>query len=75
MSRVFLGKPFHWALIVVLIAAGWITGRQRLHVIEFNVFIIGLLVVSAITVLAVLLTSRTDERVTRDPLEPGDEDA
>lgn len=75
MSRVFLGKPFHWAIIVVLIAGGWITGRQRLHVIEFNVFIVGLLAVSALAVLAVLLTSRPDERVTRDPLEPDEEDA
>lgn len=74
MNRVFLGKPVHWAIIVALVAAGWVTGHRRLHVIEFNSFIIGLLVVSVVAVLAVLLTSRPGEQVTRDPLEPDDED-
>lgn len=75
MSRIFLGKPLHWAIIVALVAAGWVTGRQRLHVIDFNLFVIGLLLVAAGAVLVVLRTSRPGERVTRDPLEPGDEDA
>ncbi len=77
MSRVlraiFLGKPLHWAIIVLLVAGGWLTGRARLHVIEFNQFVLGLLAVATLALLAVLATSRPGERVTRDPLEPDDE--
>ena len=73
MSRVFLGKPLHWAVLVGLIVLGWATGRARLHVIEFNTFILGLLAVTVVAVLVVLATSRPDEQVTRDPLEPDDE--
>lgn len=74
MSRVFLGKPAHWAIVIVLIVAGWLTGRERLHVIEFDYFIIGLLAVSVVALIVILATSRPGERVTRDPLDPGDED-
>ena len=73
MSRVFLGKPLHWAVLVALIILGWVTGRARLHVIEFNTFILGLLAVTVVAVLLVLATSRPGEQVTRDPLEPDDE--
>jgi len=74
MSRVFLGKPLHWAILVLLVAGGWLTGRERLHVIEFNLFILGLLAVAICALLAVLASSRPGERVTRDPLEPDAED-
>ncbi len=74
MSRVFLGKPVHWAILVLLILAGWLTGRERLHVIEFNTFIIALLLITLVAILAILATSRPGEQVTRDPLEPEDED-
>jgi hypothetical protein len=73
MSRIFLGKPLHWAVLVGLVILGWVTGRARLHVIEFNTFIVGLLAVTVVALLAVLATSRRGEQVTRDPLEPDDE--
>ena len=69
MGRIFLGKPVHWALVATVIAIGWLLGFQRLHVIWFNLFTIVLIIVSAAVVLAVLLTSRPGERITRDPLE------
>ena len=70
MGRIFIGKPLHWVLIVLLIAIGWIIGHERLHVIWFNLFTVILLVISAVAVAVVLLTSRPEERITRDPLEP-----
>ena len=73
MSRIFLGKPLHWAVLVALVVLGWATGRARLHVIEFNSFILGLLAVTVVALVVVLATSRPDERVTRDPLEADDE--
>lgn len=70
MRRIFLGKPLHWALIVLLVVIGWLIGHERLHVIWFNAFTVVVLVTSAVAVAVVLLTSRPDERITRDPLEP-----
>jgi Mn2+/Fe2+ NRAMP family transporter len=70
MGRIFLGKPLHWGLIVLLIAIGWVIGHERLHVIWFNLYTVILLVISAVAVAVVLLTSRPKERITRDPLEP-----
>ena len=70
MGRIFLGKPLHWGLIVLLIAIGWVIGHERLHVIWFNLFTLILLVIAAVAVAVVLLTSRPKERITRDPLEP-----
>ena len=69
MGRIFIGKPLHWVLIVLLIAIGWVIGHERLHVIWFNLFTVILLVVSAVAVAVILLTSRPEERITRDPLE------
>ena len=70
MGRIFLGKPLHWGLIALLIAIGWVIGNERLHVIWFNLFTVILLAISAVAVAVVLLTSRPDEQITRDPLEP-----
>ena len=74
MSRVFLGKPVHWAVLAALILGGWLMGRGRMHVIEFNLFVVGLLAVTAVALLTVLATTRPHERVTRDPLESEDGD-
>jgi hypothetical protein len=73
MRRIFLGKPLHWGLLVILIIGGWLMGNAKLHVIGFNLFTIILLAVSAAVVAVVLMTSKPDEQITRDPLEQ-DED-
>ncbi len=73
MRDLFLGKPVHWTIIAALVLGGWLTGRARLHVIEFNLFILGLVALTAAALVAVLATSRPDERITRDPLEPDDD--
>lgn len=72
MRQVFLGKPVHWVLVFVMIAIGWAIGHERMHVTWFNLFTIILLVVSAAAVVVVLKTTRSDEQVTRDPLESDD---
>ena len=76
MNRVFLGRPVHWLIIAALVAAGWIGGRMRLHVSEFNPFLIFLIVVTVAVVLTVLKTSPRGQDVTRDPIvEHEDHDA
>jgi hypothetical protein len=72
MRDIFLGKPFHWALVVALVTGGWVLGESRLHVIWFNLFTIILLAATAAVLAAVILTSRPGERITRDPIEDGD---
>ncbi len=68
MSRIFLGRPIHWLIIAALGVLGWVGGRYRLHVIEFNLFIVLTIVVVVIALIAVIATTRPGERVTRDPI-------
>ncbi|WP_340107716.1 hypothetical protein [Pikeienuella sp. HZG-20] len=73
MRDIFLGKPAHWLIVAVLAGLGWGAGLARLHVTDFNLFVIGLTAVSAVALALVIWTSGADERVTRDPIEE-DED-
>jgi hypothetical protein len=73
VRRIFLGKPVHWLLLAVLIGLGAFLGDARLHVREFNIFVAGLFALSAAVVLIVLRTCAPGEQVTRDPLEPDQE--
>ena len=75
MNKIFLGPLFHWIVIVGLIAFGWYTGAQRFHASNFNPFIIALIVIVIVTVIAVILTSRPGQPVTRDPIEEPEGDA
>ena len=68
MGNVFLGKLWHWALIVITTALLWFFGSQRLHVIEFNLFVSALLVGTAAAVFAVVWFHRPGERITREEL-------
>jgi len=70
MSKIFLGKPLHWFLLTVIVAALWYAGTLRLHVIHFNLFILALLAISTFCVLVVLYGSKDGERLTRDEIVP-----
>ncbi len=69
MRNIFLGPWFHWLILIVLVTAGWWTGVARLHVIEFNPFIIGLIALTVGVIVLVLKTSKPGQQVTRDPIE------
>lgn len=75
MKNIFLGPLLHWVIVVVLVAMGYFGGIYRSHVIQFNPFLIALLLIVVVTLLIVLKTSRPDVQVTRDPItdETGDE--
>lgn len=69
MKEVFLGKPFHWLVVAVLIFGCWLAGRVRLHVTDFNLYVI-LLALGAVAALALVLrTTGADEQVTRDRID------
>ncbi len=75
MSRIFLGRPFHWLLALVLVGGGAWLGQSRLHVIDFNLFIVVLLIAVVILLALVLKTSGGDVADTRDPISiPSDTD-
>jgi len=75
MSRFFLGKPWHWALLVACVGALWLAGHEKLHVVHFNAFVLSLLAATALVVAVIVAGTRPGEQVTRDPLERDTEPA
>lgn len=69
MSRIFLGKWWHWCLLVAGVVALWIAGENRMHVIHFNTFILSLLLMVAIVVAILVAGTRRGEQVTRERLD------
>lgn len=70
MSSIFLGKPLHWLMLVVITAGLWYAGVLRLHIVHFDAFIVVLLAVSVVCVLTVLYGTKQGERITRDEIVP-----
>ena len=69
MSRLFLGKWWHWAIVVTCVGALWLAGHEKAHVVHFNGFILSLLAATAVVVAVIVAGTRPGEQVTRDPLE------
>ncbi|MEM7777554.1 MAG: hypothetical protein AAF732_18325 [Pseudomonadota bacterium] len=70
MKELFLGKVWHWAAMIAAAGLLWLCGRARLHVIEFNYFVLTLLAGTAVVVLTVIFWRKDNEQVTRDELIP-----
>lgn len=68
MNKIFLGKPLHWALLIALTVLLYFAGGQKMHVTDFNLFIVIMLVIAAAIVAIVLRGTKADEQVTRDPI-------
>lgn len=68
MREIFLGKPWHWVLIIGLCVLMWATGAYKLHVIHFNAFILAMIAGGTVVTLLVAMTTRPGEKVTRDPI-------
>ncbi len=69
MNQIFLGKWWHWGILIAGVVALWLAGEHRMHVIHFNTFILSLLGVTAIVVAILIFRTRPGEQITRDPLE------
>jgi len=68
LRGVFLGKPIHW-LPWPFIAALYIwMNSVHLHVTRFNSFAFVILGIAAAVVAFVVLTTRRNEQVTREPI-------
>jgi hypothetical protein len=70
VSRIFLGRWWHWGILVASVVVLWFAGEKRMHVIHFNTFILSLLGVTAIVVAILIARTRPGEQVTRDRLDP-----
>lgn len=73
MSKIFLGKPLHWAALVVAAGILYAVGGERLHTSSFNLFV-GIVAAVATTLVA-LVWATTDpaDAVTREPIPSPDE--
>lgn len=69
MKNIFLGKLPHWLLVIALVGLGWVFGVYKSHVIHFNTFVSGLIVVTIIALWIVLKTTAPNEQVTREVIE------
>lgn len=70
MQQIFLGKPFHWLILGIVCAVLWWMGETRLHTRDFNLFLLILAILTASAVIAILVSTRPGDRVTREPLDP-----
>ena len=68
MNKIFLGKAWHWLVLIASAGLLWFSGSQRLHVIEFNLFVIAMLCGTTVAIFAVICFHRPGDRVTRDAL-------
>ena len=68
MSRLFLGKWWHWLILAVCVGALWLAGHEKMHVVHFNAFVLSLLAATAVVLLVILAGTRPGEQVTRDRL-------
>ena len=72
IQNIFLGKAWHWLLLIITSVLFWYCGSKRLHVIEFNTFIVAMLVGTIVVVGAILWFHRPGEQITRDALVAAD---
>ncbi len=69
MRRIFLGKPFHWLVLAVVLGVMWYMGSALTQTRNYNLFLLTLLALVVGAVGAILLTSRKGDRLTREPFE------
>ena len=73
IAKIFLGKAWHWALLIVASILFWYCGTNRLHVIEFNSFVLAMLAGTALIVAAIVWFHRSGDQITREVLVPDDD--
>lgn len=69
MRKIFIGRPFHWLLWVVILAVLAVLGGLGLHTRQFNPFSFILLGVTAACILTIIVTYKKGEHITREPFE------
>lgn len=72
MKKIFLGPLQHWLILITVIGLGWLAGNARLHVTNFNLFLILLCIGTIAILFLVMFTTRSGEQVTREVIEEAD---
>ena len=67
-GNIFLGKLWHWALLAIATLLLWYAGSKRFHVVEFNWFIIAMLLGTIVILLCILRFTTPGEQVTREKI-------
>jgi len=71
LRQIFLGKPIHWLPWPIIAAIMSWMNSVHFHILRFNFFALALLVIAAAAMAFFLVTSRKEERITRDPFAEG----
>ncbi len=70
----FIGRPVYWALASAITAILAALGLHQAHVRDFVPFQFAVLGIAVVTVAAVVILYRPGERITRDPLDPPEDE-
>lgn len=68
MNRLFLGKWWHWAILVIIVGLMWFAGERKMHVIHFNFFVSMLFLGTLVALVVIVRGTDPQEQVTRDPI-------
>ena len=69
MRRIFLGRPLHWLLWIIIVGVLAAVGQYQMHVRLFNGFIFVVLALAVTTVGVILATYNEGDRITREPFD------
>lgn len=69
MKSLFLGRPLHWILWLVLIGVLFGLGKYSFHVRYFVPFCLLLLALTGACIASIILSYREGERITREPFD------
>ena len=74
LRNLFLGKWWHWLLLIIITVLLWQAGEIKMHVINFNWFLIALLTGTVVSLLVLIYGTPSGEQVTRDKLHDNDDE-
>lgn len=73
MNNIFLGKLIHWLVLLAMIPPAALAGLNYFHVVQFNVFVLVIVLYTVASIVIILRTTKRNELVTREAI-PNDVD-
>jgi len=74
LRNLFLGKWWHWLLLIIITLLLWQAGEIKLHVTYFNWFLMALLAGTVVSLLVLIYGTPSGEQITRDKLLENDDE-
>jgi len=69
MREIFLGRPVFWTIWALLAPLMLALGQMRMHVVNFNLFLLLLTGATMVCIVFVVVKYREGEAITREPIE------